>query len=152
MHHMRANLLLRFAGSDNTNKRARADKLFLRCAYAPTKERFHYNLKKLVSVDKKKITAFLKGAAFSNWANAYFVGERFGDMCSNVAESFNSWIHVQRNLPIYQMIDGIRVKMMEIISRRADESKKWTSFLCPEMEKKLVESAQEGKTFGIVKA
>ena len=66
MHHIRVNLLLRFAGSENAENRARAEKLFLRCAYAPTKERFHYNLKKLLFLDRKMITAFLKGAAFSN--------------------------------------------------------------------------------------
>lgn len=41
---------------------------------------------------------------------------------------------------------------MEILSRRSEKARKWSSFLCPDMEKKLVENAQQGHYFNIVKA
>ena len=80
--------------------------------------------------------SFLKDAPFSNWANAFFNGFRYGDMCSIVAESFNSWIHIEHLMPITEMVDGIRVKMMWNIAKCSDDAAKWSSTLCPEIEKK----------------
>ncbi|KAL7194783.1 hypothetical protein ACSBR1_035090 [Camellia fascicularis] len=45
-------------------------------------------------------------------------GRRYGEMCSNVAESFNSWVREARNLPITNMVDSIRAKLMQQIAKR----------------------------------
>ncbi|KAK1258013.1 hypothetical protein QJS04_geneDACA012721 [Acorus gramineus] len=73
----------------------------------------------------------------NHWANALFSGERYGEMYSNCAESFNSWILEARNLPIVQMVDHIRVQMMEMMYRRHNESSNWETFLCPSIMEKL---------------
>lgn len=152
MHHMKCNLQSKFPGSFNTKKRNLAVKLFVRCAYAPNEACFRQNFEELLAIDKQKVQSFLKDAPFSNWANAFFNGFRYGDMCSNVAESFNSWIRRERLMPITEMVDGIRIKMMRNIAKRSDDAVKWSSILCPEIEKNLIANAHFGRHFGIVKA
>ncbi|CAL8075059.1 unnamed protein product [Prunus armeniaca] len=52
------------------------------------------------------IREFLKNLPKEHWSAAYF------------PESFNAWIVDQRYLPIYQLLDGIRVKIMEMNAHR----------------------------------
>lgn len=50
-----------------------------------------------------------------HWANAYFPSQWYREVCYNVAESFNLLIVEERHLPITQLVDGVRVKMMRLI-------------------------------------
>ncbi|MQL84714.1 hypothetical protein Taro_017208, partial [Colocasia esculenta] len=47
-----------------------------------------------------------------------YTSDMFGELYSNLAESFNNWIHDARSLPILQMVDKIRVQMMEMAAKR----------------------------------
>ncbi|KAM1158147.1 hypothetical protein FF1_028677 [Malus domestica] len=73
-------------------------------------------------------------------------------MWSNVAESFNSWICEERSLPIYQLVDGIRVKMMEMNSERFRAAHNWNTFLCPDMEERLNQVLEVGRHWEIMAA
>ncbi|KAM7496773.1 hypothetical protein LguiA_021187 [Lonicera macranthoides] len=70
-------------------------------------------------------------------------GKRYGEINSNVAESFNAWIKDTRHFPITKMIDVIRVKLMKTFAERAEDAKKWNTVLCPKMDKKLQEAVKE---------
>ncbi|KAF9590229.1 hypothetical protein IFM89_032007 [Coptis chinensis] len=59
-----------------------------------------------------------------NWANAYFLGVRYSEMCSTLAECFNAWITNERFLPITPMLFGIMEKMMEMSWNKLEESMK----------------------------
>ncbi|XP_039141186.1 uncharacterized protein LOC120278458 [Dioscorea cayenensis subsp. rotundata] len=63
----------------------------------------------------------------AHWANYMFKGERWGDMYSNVAESFNAWIKEARHLPVTNMVDSIR----------------WERRLCPVIHRKIEELVEE---------
>ncbi|CAL5322220.1 unnamed protein product [Camellia sinensis] len=65
----------------------------------------------------------------------------------NVVESFNSWIRQARHLPTTKMIDSIRLKIMDLMSRRREQAKKWNTFLCPEMDSTLVNALKSGRTW-----
>lgn len=80
---------------------------------------------------------FMKGLHLKNYANSHFPGSRYGELCSNVSESFNSWILNLRTLPITQLVNGIRSKMMTLISDRHAKSSRWATVLCPTHEKTL---------------
>lgn len=69
-------------------------------------------------------------------------------MCSNLAECFNSWIVVERELPIFQLFERLRVKMMVKYTARHREAEKWTTYLCPNMEKKNAESCGHWEALG----
>ncbi|KAL7179081.1 hypothetical protein ACSBR1_042455 [Camellia fascicularis] len=77
-------------------------------------------------------------------------GKRYGEMSSNAVESYNNWIGGARELPITCMVDMIRVQIMTQLSNRRAESKRWTTKLCPVMEKKLVDSLELAKSWDVI--
>ncbi|KAF9601526.1 hypothetical protein IFM89_020321 [Coptis chinensis] len=89
---------------------------------------------------------------YEYWANAYFCGARYGEMCSSLAECFNSWIEKERHLPITAMLDGIRMKMMKMASARRMECKNWKSYLCPKIEAKLLERTERARSVTVTKS
>lgn len=72
-----------------------------------------------------------------HWANAFFAGARYNQMTSNFGQEFYSWVSEAHELPITQMIDTLRGRMMESIYARRVESSQWGSKLTPSMEEKL---------------
>ncbi|XP_039114974.1 uncharacterized protein LOC120250246 [Dioscorea cayenensis subsp. rotundata] len=55
----------------------------------------------------------------AHWANYMFKGERWGEMYSNVAESFNAWIKEARLLLVTNMVDSIRWQVYGIPRKHA---------------------------------
>ncbi|KAF9609928.1 hypothetical protein IFM89_019331 [Coptis chinensis] len=94
----------------------------------------------------------LQSLACFVYAKGYGSVEMFGEMCSNIAESFNSWIGKERYMPITSMLDTIRVKIMDMMTRRREKCNKWKSMMCPKMEKRLVERIQLGRTWKVTKS
>ncbi|GMY22143.1 MuDR family transposase [Fagus crenata] len=58
-------------------------------------------------------------------------------MTSNFGELFYSWASDAHELPITQMVDVIRGKIMELIYTRQTDSIQWLTRLAPSMEEKL---------------
>ncbi|KAB2632507.1 hypothetical protein D8674_028754 [Pyrus ussuriensis x Pyrus communis] len=92
---------------------------------------------------------FLKTPPKENWAAAHFPSPKYSEMCSNVAESFNAWIVDQRFLPIYQMLDGIRAKIMEMNAQRRRVAEGWKTFLCLEMETIMQDLLEYGRHWDV---
>ncbi|XP_050117655.1 uncharacterized protein LOC126595385 [Malus sylvestris] len=76
-------------------------------------------------------------------------GEKYGEMCSNIAKSFNSWILDERKMPTYQMIDNIRVKLMEMSSDRQREAERWTSPICPTKDEEMMKMVEVGRHWNV---
>ncbi|KAL6293320.1 hypothetical protein ACE6H2_001462 [Prunus campanulata] len=98
----------------------------------------------LVVVGSSKVKTFVSELSRDHYANAFFQGMRYGEMANSLAESFNNWVGVFRDLPVLPMIEGIRQKLMVLNSQRRIEADKWTTILCPEMETRLWENAEAG--------
>lgn len=81
--------------------------LFLKCAYAPTKAAFEFNMRNLKHEGGAPFLTFLEDHPKEYWSYAYFQGNRYGEMFNNVSGSFSSWIFELCALPICQMVDGI---------------------------------------------
>ncbi|BBG99428.1 EF-TU receptor, partial [Prunus dulcis] len=93
--------------------------------------------------------AFISDLSRDHYANAFFKGMRYGEMANSLAESFNNWVGVFRDLPVLPLIEGIRQKLMVLNSQRRFEAEKWTTVLCPEMETRLCENAEAGRTWAV---
>ncbi|KAF9624922.1 hypothetical protein IFM89_015642, partial [Coptis chinensis] len=122
------------------------------CAYAATHEKFEEHMAEFKEISGDAISNFLNRVPYEYWANAYFYGARYGEMCSSLAECFNSWIDKERHLPITTMLDRIWMKMMKMASARRMECKNWKSFLCPKIEAKLLERTEKARSVTVTKS
>ncbi|XP_028103609.1 uncharacterized protein LOC114302737 [Camellia sinensis] len=120
---------------------------FRACAYAPTVAAFNQSMEEFTKCGHKVVPAFLKDLPPYYWANAYFQGSRYGEMSSNAIESFNSWIREARHLPITQMIDNIRAKIIRQMAKRRREANTWAGVICPKMEARLVKAYNKGRSW-----
>ncbi|KAF7150876.1 hypothetical protein RHSIM_Rhsim02G0220600 [Rhododendron simsii] len=105
LYHLKNNLRGRLTGGRNKYKE-RVIGLFSLCAYAPNEMKFYEEMARLKKAGgEARITNFLADLPYEHWANAFFPGQRYGEMWSNLAECFNSWIEKERHLPITQLVD-----------------------------------------------
>ncbi|KAI8551439.1 hypothetical protein RHMOL_Rhmol06G0185700 [Rhododendron molle] len=71
------------------------------------------------------VVHFLSELPNERWANVFFPGQRYGAMSSSLAKCFNSWILKERELPVVDMVDRIRKKMMKSMCLRRERASKW---------------------------
>ncbi|KAL8151930.1 hypothetical protein V2J09_021738 [Rumex salicifolius] len=71
------------------------------------------------------------------WANAFFEGARYNLMTSDFGQMFFNWVSEVSDLPMNQMIDVLRGKMMELMYQRRVQSNQWTGQLTPSKEDQL---------------
>ncbi|XP_028059055.1 uncharacterized protein LOC114262839 [Camellia sinensis] len=121
--------------------------LFSKCAYAHTIELFNELFEEFKGCCGRSVQKFLEDLPNECWCNAYFQGKRYGEMCTNAAESFNSWIRDKRHLFLTNLIDAIWVKLMEQFSKMREVGNKWNRIVCPFAEKKLEEAFNDTKTW-----
>ncbi|XP_028082628.1 uncharacterized protein LOC114283957 [Camellia sinensis] len=131
----------------NSSYRAGLLNKFRACAYTPTVTGFNASIETFIKSGRNVATSFLKDIPPQYWANAYFMGARYSEMCSNAAESFNSWILEARHLPITQMVDSIWTKIMNQMPKRRRKSAAWPGVLCPKMEARLVKAYNKGRVW-----
>ncbi|XP_058202649.1 uncharacterized protein LOC131317087 [Rhododendron vialii] len=123
--HLKANLRKHMGGLD-TKKKKHIVALFHRCACAA----------KVQECDK----------LLSWWR------KRYGELTSNLVECFNNWIRKERRLPITQLVDKIRLKLMDQMCDRRELAAKWKTVICPKWDKKLVELFGLSKTWNVVRS
>lgn len=126
--------------------------LFGKMAYACTKPVFQEALNKFLTVGKRAAAEFLQGLEPDNYSIAWFPGKRFGEMSNATAESFNKMIEKFRRMPIMDMVEALRVKVMEMISFRRDAADKWCTVLCPKKEEEMKLLLREGMHWRIAKS
>ncbi|KAL7235837.1 hypothetical protein ACSBR1_019178 [Camellia fascicularis] len=95
------------------------------------------------------MSVFLRSLSYENWSDADFEGKHYGEMYSNIAESFNSWIREAWHLPITNLVDMIRLQIMNMRSDRRLLSSKWNKVLCPRMDSVLEKAFMDGRTWNV---
>ncbi|XP_012857507.1 PREDICTED: uncharacterized protein LOC105976792 [Erythranthe guttata] len=149
--HLTLNLRDKFKGA-NKNHRDAVLHYFQQCAYANTKPQFNRAVEKLRAVGGPKACKFLSDLPYEKWSNAFFVGQRYGQMTSNGCESWNSQIKMRRLLPITTMIDAIRILLMEQIAGRLDEAAAWESVLCDHVDTQIRDAVDKGRSWLVRKS
>lgn len=87
---------------------------------------------------------FMDNLPRERYSIAWFDGQRWGEMTNNMSESFNSMIEDFRRMPIIEMLESLRVKVMSMMYEKRNASAKWHTILCPEMETVLKNTLAEG--------
>ncbi|XP_073033919.1 uncharacterized protein [Primulina eburnea] len=72
-----------------------------------------------------------------SWANALFLGNRWGVINNNIAECWNNWVKAARYLPIVGMVDHIRVQIMNMMHQRRESTAMMVKELSPKKEKAI---------------
>ncbi|KAL7258465.1 hypothetical protein ACSBR1_004570 [Camellia fascicularis] len=120
---------------DDIQNIGRDDQRDLLPTYCPNKGNTHFRLMGYNSAPLLFwIYVFVLGM-FTHRFQLFSKGQRYGEMCSNAAESLNNWVSEARHLPITRLVDMIRVQIMEQMAGRRVKSMTWLSILCPKMEK-----------------
>ncbi|XVF05886.1 hypothetical protein REPUB_Repub06bG0000700 [Reevesia pubescens] len=105
-------------------------------AFAPKPEGFQRSIESIKSISLEAYNWIIQSEP-QNWANSFFPGARYNHMTSNFGELFYCWASDAHELPITQMVDVIRGKIMELIYTRRADSDQWLTRLTPSMEEKL---------------
>ncbi|XP_026378334.1 uncharacterized protein LOC113272751 [Papaver somniferum] len=126
--------------------------LFKQCFYSSTHKGFHEGMQKLKDMGCDGLHKFLSDLPVECWSNAHCLGCRYGDMCSNIADSFNSWIKEAKGMPIATLVNWIRLKIMDHMSKRKLKGATYKGFICPRLEKKVMASIRAGVQWRITKS
>ncbi|CAK9168422.1 unnamed protein product [Ilex paraguariensis] len=109
---------------------------FYAAAYASRPEGFQRCVESIKSISLEAYNWVMQSEPV-HWANSFFQGARYNHMMSNFGEVFYSWAADAHELPITQMVDAIRGKIMELIYTRRADSNQWLRRLTPMTEEKL---------------
>ncbi|XP_028100133.1 uncharacterized protein LOC114299560 [Camellia sinensis] len=120
-------------------------------ANAPIVTCFNEKFEVLKKSNPAVIEDFMKDLHPKHWSNAYF-SQRYGEMCSNTAESFNNWVSEARHLSITRLVDMIRGQIMEQMLDHRVKCTKWAGVICPKMEKKLVAAYNDSRAWCVSQA
>ncbi|GFZ05186.1 hypothetical protein Acr_17g0007580 [Actinidia rufa] len=126
--------------------------LFNRCAYAPNLKTFEELIRKLKRDGCEAVKDFFSDLPCEHWTRVHFKGKRYGEMSSNLAECFNSWIKDERHLPIMVLVDKIRVQLFEQRYCRREDTSRWSHVICPFMDAKLVDAYNSCRTWGVIRS
>ncbi|KAG5525661.1 hypothetical protein RHGRI_032085 [Rhododendron griersonianum] len=149
LYHLKGNLRTALA-STNVKYKESLIRVFSKCAYAPTVAKFNQHMGNLLKHGGAAVVHFLSELPNERWANVFFPGQRYGAMSSSLAECFNSWILKESELPVLNMVDRIRKKMMKSMCLRRERASKWEQVICPYGESRLENLYDLVKTWKVI--
>ncbi|KAG7588591.1 Zinc finger SWIM-type [Arabidopsis suecica] len=109
---------------------------------------FHTYFNEIIRMDPA-CTAYLESVGFSHWTRAYFLGERYNVMTSNVVESLNAVLKEARELPIISLIEFIRPTLMTWFAMRRDAAKSETSSMPPKMREVVHQNFEKSVRYSV---
>ncbi|XP_061999021.1 uncharacterized protein LOC133716327 [Rosa rugosa] len=124
-------------------------RLFTQAAYARTLDIFNEKLEEFRKKSRGQGQSFLSNLPPENYAIACFPAKRYGEMSNSLAVSFNNMVKDERCMPLPQLLEGIRVRVMEMFCERKVYSSTWRSVLCPKLEKKLSKRIETGRNWRV---
>lgn len=120
-------------------------------AHAPKLEAFEKCTEDIKAISPEAYNWVIRSEP-EHWANAFFGGARYNHMTSNFGYLFYSWVSDANELPITQMIDELRGKLMQLMYTRRVESNQWVTRLTPTMEEKLKNEASKARSVQVLRS
>ncbi|KAJ1403013.1 Zinc finger, PMZ-type [Sesbania bispinosa] len=122
---------------------------FYAAAHAPKLETFDRSIENIKGISPEAYNWVIQSEP-EHWANAFFNGARYNHLTSNFGQQFYSWVSEAHELPITQMIDVLRGKMMEAIYTRREESNQWMTKLTPSKEEIIQKETSVARSFQVL--
>lgn len=126
--HLVANLIDKYKGRGNAAAREGIRHRFFECAYSSSEKEFMFHLAQLRDESGGHIiNQFLSEMPLENWCRAFFKGDRYGIMANSATDSFNNWMGIEREIPVFDILDTIRLRLMNHMSSRRDATDHWST-------------------------
>ncbi|XP_026378455.1 uncharacterized protein LOC113272878 [Papaver somniferum] len=127
--------------------------LFYKAAYCYTAANFEEVLRVMHAIGCGHVANYLRTIPKEKWANAFFPVCRYAAHSSSIVESFNNWILEFKKLPAFSLLDAIRLKVMQMNSKRRVEGlENFNTRLTPVYEDLLNENINIGRTWTVVES
>ncbi|WJZ86861.1 hypothetical protein VitviT2T_006279 [Vitis vinifera] len=122
---------------------------FYAAAYASRLETFQRCTENIKGISPEAYNWVIQSEP-DHWSNAFFGGARYSHMASNFGQLFYNWVSEANDLPITQMVDVLRGKMMELIYKRRVDSSQWITKLTPSKEEKLLKDTSTARSLQVL--
>ncbi|XP_026383641.1 uncharacterized protein LOC113279151 [Papaver somniferum] len=99
--------------------------LFHKAAYCYSVSKYEATLNEMCIIGCVWVAKYIRSIDPKHWENAFFLGCRYGTHSSSIAESFNKWIHRERDLPPAALVDEMRIKIMRMSAERRELGRPW---------------------------
>ncbi|KAF6142346.1 hypothetical protein GIB67_023371 [Kingdonia uniflora] len=91
----------------------------------------------------KSASDWIKANKPETWAASQFTGETYGHITSNMAETFNKFLHV------FVMLESIRILLMKLFCDRRYEALNSSKEATPYAEGKIAEAIEKSKDYNV---
>ncbi|XP_026398501.1 uncharacterized protein LOC113294325 [Papaver somniferum] len=105
--------------------------LFHKAAYCYSLAKYEAALNEMCIIGCGWVAKYIINIDPKYWGNAFFLGCRYGTHSSSIAESFNNWIHRERDLPPASLVDEIRINIMSMSAERRELGRNYSDSLTP---------------------
>ncbi|XP_073153814.1 uncharacterized protein [Henckelia pumila] len=122
--------------------------VFKKATYAPSFQEYEQHINSIFE-SMPLARGFILNSDLQSWANALFVGNRWGVINNNIVECWNSWVRPARHLPIVGMVDQIRVQIMSMMHQRCESTLSMNKELSPRKEKSVSSVYIESRTLRV---
>ena len=84
-----------------------------------------------------------------HWAMSKFPKQRWDKMTTNLAESFNAWLRIERHHSICNFLLEHMSKLASMLVKHQEESKNWKGCIGPKIEAKVQENIAKGAVYPV---
>ncbi|XP_042414463.1 uncharacterized protein LOC122003088 [Zingiber officinale] len=116
LRHLVDNFVKRVLRSYQKHNKKHWSSVFKKVAYTPSLQEHEQHINNIID-SMPLARVFIVQSHPQSWANALFLGDRWGVMNNNIAECWNNWVKLAHYLPIVAMVDHIHMQIMNIIHR-----------------------------------
>ncbi|XP_026439751.1 uncharacterized protein LOC113338575 [Papaver somniferum] len=124
--------------------------LCYKAAYSYTAANFEEASRGMHAIARGHAANYLRTIPKEKWENAFFPICKYDAHSSTLSESFNNWILELKKLSAFSLIDAIRLKVIQMISKRRVEGlENFNTRLTPVFEDMLNENINIGRTWTV---
>ncbi|XP_026428648.1 uncharacterized protein LOC113324547 [Papaver somniferum] len=147
-HHLKNNLPIK----KSHEKYKQVQDLFHKASYCYSVAKYESALNEMCIIGCGWVSKYIRNIDPKHWANAFFVGCRYGTHSSTIAKSFNNWILPERDLPPASLVDEIRIKIMRMSAERRELGKNYGDSLTPIYKSLLKSHVDIGRPWSVTES
>ncbi|XP_044431234.1 uncharacterized protein [Triticum aestivum] len=123
--------------------------LLKRAIFSCTVDEFNQYMEQIKS-ESDKLAEWLLEIKPERWSDALFMGWRYGQYSCNISDTVVDWIPTRYELPVVQLVDTIRCKLMEMMYTRRESCNEWPDGLTPAANQKLQEEVSKAHSLNVM--